>query len=424
MALADITPKLNIDIDLTQTTPRFTFQDATDYTGQSVTLADVEGNIKLVVNGSATPTYDNLNDWADSDIVGSSSGQSNEDLTRFRTQASYIPAPLVNGELVEGTYAFTYQVSDDNGTTTVVSTITYTLAYNKVTGDLDYSINLNPTAPQIKIEDKTNYVVDGVTPTISGTLTLFYPPNSTLGGSTSTPITAVSGSLTATRFNTGTQSAKLDVDLTYDLSSKATTAASATGTSNAPVFTLEVLDELIVLENDIDVESVSSICDLYCCVKSFTDKLRTAGSTSERQRLRQITGEVAIYIGQISNAYSCGKGEDINTYVEQVKDLVGCDDDCGCTSGDAPVVIEALSPAGIPSQNVLHYTGLSSPSTYTEPLLIGSTYETTGTQRRQDFSVFIGSAGQLDQLTAFDSTTGQMTFSGSVTTTFTVVRYR
>jgi hypothetical protein len=36
MALADITPKLNIDIDLTQNTPRFTFQDATDYTAQSV----------------------------------------------------------------------------------------------------------------------------------------------------------------------------------------------------------------------------------------------------------------------------------------------------------------------------------------------------------------------------------------------------
>lgn len=424
MALTDITPKLNIDIDLTQTTPRFTFQDATDYTGQSVTVGNVQGNLKLVVNGSSTATFDNLDDWSTPDIDGSDSGQTNEDLTRFRTQGSYLSAPLVNSELVEGTYAFTYQVSDDGGTTTVVSTITYTLAYNKVTGDLDYSINLNPSAPQIKVDDNTNYVVDSITPTINGTLTLFYPPNSTLGGSTSTPITAVSGSITATRFNTGTQSAKLDVDLTYDFSTKATTAASATGTSNTPVFTIEVLDELIVRENDIDVESVTSICDLYCCVKSFTDRLRTAGSTSERMRLRQLTGEVAIYLEQISNAYACGKGEDINTYVEELKDIVGCDDDCGCTSGDAPTVIEALSPAGIPSENVLHYTGLSSPATYTEPLLIGATYETTGTSRRQDFSVFIGSAGQLDQLSDFDSSTGTMTFSGSVTTTFTVVRYR
>jgi hypothetical protein len=56
MALADITPKLNIDIDLTQNTPRFTFQDATDYTAESVTIGDVEGNIKVVINGSTTPT--------------------------------------------------------------------------------------------------------------------------------------------------------------------------------------------------------------------------------------------------------------------------------------------------------------------------------------------------------------------------------
>ena len=62
MALADITPKLNIDIDLTQNTPRFTFQDATDYTADSVTIGYVQGNIKLIVNGATTPTYDNIDD--------------------------------------------------------------------------------------------------------------------------------------------------------------------------------------------------------------------------------------------------------------------------------------------------------------------------------------------------------------------------
>lgn len=514
MALVDITPTLNIDIDLTQSVPRFVIQDATDYTGQSVTLADVEGNLKIVVNGSATPLYDNIGDWTTPDIAGSSAGQSNQDLTRFRTQGSYISAPLASGDLVDGTYAFTYEVSDDNGTTIVTSTVTYEINYDKATGVIESVVDLNPLSPSLTITDETDYTVDSVTPTISRDLTLYYPPNSTLGGSTTT----TSASLSVSSFNVGVQTAKLDSDLTYDLSSKVKTAASssynligslvetadalltsiAVNTSDAtngsypsisltggtgsgavatvvisgqevtgitvvtkgsgyvigdvleinqagiggttdvrivlqaddiatynttPVFTFDVLDNILAYDNKIEVTSVTSICDLYCCVKDFLTRIESAVG-AEKNRLRSLSGQVAIYLEQISNAYACDKGEDINHYVEQLKDLAGCDDNCGCSSGDAPTVIEAIGVGGIPTQNVLHYTGLSSPTTYTEPLLIGSTYETTGNPRRQDFSVFIGLAGQLDQLTAFDSTTGKMTFSGTVTSTFSVIRYR
>ncbi len=419
MALADITPKLNIDIDLTQNTPRFTFQDATDYTTESVTVADVQGNIKLVVNGATTPTYDNLDDWATPDIDGSDSGQANEDLTRFRTQASYISAPLdTNNELVSGLYAFTYQVSDDGGITTVVTTVTYDIQYDKVTGDIDYTINLNPLSPSLKIEDTTSYAVDSVTPTNDRALTLYYPPNSALGGSTTT----TAASLSVTSFNVGIQSAKLVNNVSYDFSSKVSTTASTTATGT-PVITLDILDQITAVENKIEVESITSICDLYCCVKDFLTRLRQ-GTSTQKNALRQLAGEVAIYLEMISDAYACGKGDDINTYVAAIKDLVGCNDDCGCGSGTTPTVIQAISVGGIPVNNKFVYTGLSSPTTYTEPLLIGLTYETTGSPRRCDFDVFIGSAGQLDNLSAFDSTTGKMTFSGAVTTTFSIVRYR
>jgi hypothetical protein len=419
MALADITPKLNIDIDLTQATPRFTFQDATDYTAQSVTVADVEGNIKLVVNGSATPTYDNLDDWTTPDIDGGSVGQTNEDLTRFRTQASYISAPLdSNDELVSGLYAFTYQVSDDEGVTTVVTTVTYDIQYDKVTGDIDYTINLNPLSPSLKIEDTTSYAVDSVTPTNDRALTLYYPPNSALGGSTTT----TAASLSVTSFNVGIQSAKLVNNVSYDFSSKVSTTASTTATGT-PVITLDILDQITAVENKIEVESITSICDLYCCVKDFLTRLRQ-GTSTQKNALRQLAGEVAIYLEMISDAYACGKGDDINTYVAAIKDLVGCNDDCGCGSGTTPTVIQAISVGGIPVNNKFVYTGLSNPTTYTEPLLIGLTYDTVGSPRRNDFDVFVGSAGQLDNLSAFDSTTGKMTFSGAVTTTFSIIRYR
>ena len=515
MALADITPKLNIDIDLTQNTPRFTFQDATDYTTESVTVADVQGNIKLVVNGATTPTYDNLDDWATPDIDGSDSGQANEDLTRFRTQASYISAPLdTNNELVSGLYAFTYQVSDDSGITTAVTTVTYDIQYDKVTGDIDYTINLNPLSPSLKIEDTTSYAVDSVTPTNDRALTLYYPPNSALGGSTTT----TAASLSVTSFNVGIQSAKLVNNVSYDFSSKVSTTASTiipsvlsrvinelvssistnssdatNGTYNSitittvgspsisavadvvvsanavtgitilsstgsyqvgdvleinssgiggttdvkitltaadivnltatPIATLDILDEITAVENKIEVESITSICDLYCCVKDFLTRLRQ-GTSTQKNALRQLAGEVAIYLEMISDAYACGKGDDINTYVAAIKDLVGCNDDCGCGSGTTPTVIQAISVGGIPVNNKFVYTGIASITSYTEPLLIGLTYDTVGSPRRNDFDVFVGSAGQLDNLSAFDSTTGKMTFSGAVTTTFSIVRYR
>ena len=518
MALADITPKLNIDIDLTQSTPRFTFQDATDYTTESVTVADVQGNLKLVVNGSGTPTFDNLDDWTTPDIDGGDLGQSNEDLTRFRTLGSYLSVPLdTNDELVTGLYAFTYQVSDDGGVTTVETTITYDLQYNKVTGDIDYTINLNPLAPSLKIEDTTSYVVDSVTPTNSRALTLYFPPNSTLGGSTTT----TASSLTTTTFNVGTQTAKLINNVSYDFSSKTSTSAATTipnvlsrvvnelvssistnssdatngtyssiaittvgspsisasanvvvsanavtqitilsstgsyqvgdvleinssgigGTTDVkitltssdivnltatPIATLDILDKVTVYENDIKVESITSICDLYCCVKDFLTRLRE-GTSTQKNRLRQLTGEVSLYLEQISNAYSCGKGDDINTYVAEIKDLVGCNDDCGCGNSTTPTVIQAISLGGMPVNNVIYYENGASPvSTHPDSSLIGLTYEVSGSPRRNDFAVYLG--GVLDNLSAFDNSTGLMTFSTGTTLTassvLTIIRFR
>jgi hypothetical protein len=287
-----------------------------------------------------------------------------------------------------------------------------------VTGDIDYTINLNPLSPSLKIEDTTSYAVDSVTPTNNRALTLYYPPNSALGGSTTT----TSASLTVTSFNVGIQSAKLVNNVSYDFSAKTTVVASTTATGT-PVVTLDVLDQITAVENKIEVESITSICDLYCCVKDFLTRLRQ-GTSTQKNALRQLAGEVSIYLEMISDAYACGKGEDINTYVAAIKDLVGCNDDCGCTGSTTPTVIQAISVGGMPVNNKFVYTGLASITTYTEPLLIGLTYETSGNPRRCDFSVFVGSAGQFENLSAFDPATGTMTFSGTVTTTFSIIRYR
>ena len=139
--------------------------------------------------------------------------------------------------------------------------------------------------------------------------------------------------------------------------------------------------------------------------------------------LRQKAGEVALYLEMIGDAYACSKEEDINTYVKELKDLIGCDDNCGCTDNITPVVIEAIGLSGMPVNNAFVYA-VSNVATYTEPLLIGLTYETTGQPRRNDFLVFIGSTGVLINLVTFDTSTGTMTFSGNITGTLTIIRLR
>ena len=415
MALANITQKLNIGIDLTQLVPRFTFQDTTDYNAASVAEGNVKGNLKLIVNG-ATATYDNLGDWSTPDINGS--GQTNLNLTRFVTKGSYISVPLdASNKIIEGTYAFTYQVSDDLGvTSTVVTTVTYDIQYDKVTGAITSSVDLNPRSPSLTIVDATNYMVEAITPTNDRTLTLFYPPNSSLGGSTST----TAASLTVNQFNEGNQSATLTNTVTYDYSTKVSVLAATTAASQ--VLTLNIIDSITANRNSILVESITSICSIYCCVKAFTVQLQQATST-QRNMLRQKAGEVALYLEMIGDAYACSKEEDINTYVKELKDLIGCDDNCGCTDNITPVVIEAIGLSGMPVNNSFVYA-VSNVATYTEPLLIGLTYETTGQPRRNDFLVFIGSTGVLINLVTFDTSTGTMTFSGNITGTLTIIRLR
>ena len=415
MALANITQKLNIGIDLTQLVPRFTFQDTTDYNAASVAEGNVKGNLKLIVNG-ATATYDNLDDWSTPDINGS--GQTNLNLTRVATMGSYISVPLdASNKIIEGTYAFTYQVSDDLGvTSTVVTTVTYDIQYDKVTGAITSSVDLNPRSPSLTIVDATNYMVEAITPTNDRTLTLFYPPNSSLGGSTST----TAASLTVNQFNEGNQSATLTNTVTYDYSTKVSVLAATTAASQ--VLTLNIIDSITANRNSILVESITSICSIYCCVKAFTVQLQQATST-QRNMLRQKAGEVALYLEMIGDAYACSKEEDINTYVKELKDLIGCDDNCGCTDNITPVVIEAIGLSGMPVNNAFVYA-VSNVATYTEPLLIGLTYETTGQPRRNDFLVFIGSTGVLINLVTFDTSTGTMTFSGNITGTLTIIRLR
>ena len=423
MALADITPKLTIELDQSQTVPRFTFQDTTDYTSESVVVSSLQGNLKIVINGdTASPEYDNLDDWAAPDIDGGDSGQTNEDLTRQRSlggSQGYIPLPQnSDGSFVVGTYAFTYQVSDDSGTTTVVSTITMDLQYSKVTGSITTTVNLNPKSPSLKITDATDYVVEGITPTNDRTLTLYFPQNSSIAGSTNTS----SASLTVTTFASGIQTAKLVNNVTYDFSSKTSVSASATGTTNTPVFTINILDQIVKRDNKIEITDASNLCSVYCCVRTLQLNEMNSKSATERIEARGKLGTVASLMNLIEAAYECNKTEDINTWVNEIREVAGCDDDCGCD--DEPTIISAVTTGGVPVNNFYDGTVPALGNTITQTELAGLVYE-TGSSGQRDFDVFVD--GMYAEVSTFNTNTGVITLASAVGGTpvdYTVRRLR
>ncbi len=322
--------------------PVFTFTDQTDYDGNlvpPVTFEDVRGALKIEYG--TTSYYDNLaNLLTDPDIDCSDAGQTNGDATRANTQATAIALPTdSNGNVISGQYTFTYRVTD--GAATVTNTTVIDATFSLPSGDLTGTVDLTPTSPKITVTDVTNYVVQNVTPTGTPEITLYYPADA--GASPSVVNASI---LEVTTFYTGQQVAKLSSAKTWNYSSKVSsqTITSTTVGDSAGTFTLEIQDT-VTDRIEIDVEVNNNICSLYCCLNEFGEKLQASKSRpSEYARLLDIAGTVAFYYQSISAAYDCSKTANVNLWVEEIRALVGCSDDCACDDG-APVQISPLSGA-------------------------------------------------------------------------------
>lgn len=408
MALADITPKLTVVADMTQSTPRFTFQDKTDYTSESVTVGNVKGLLSITVNG--TSIHQNT-DWANPDIDGSSSGQTNTDLTRFRTEGNYISVPLTSSEFTNGSYKFVYTVSDDGGTTTVESEITLDLTYSKVTGEITRTLNLNPFNVYLTGEDTTDYDVDSVTPTVTRTLDLYFPQ-----GSGATNLSTSSATLTTTNVYTGVQTFDMTSDLSYDFSSKTLSGTTNDYASGNFVFTL--LDEIRVISTQV-VEDKDGVCSVYCCVKDLNSRVEAAkGNPTKHNQLVQKSSLVGMKLGLLWSAYDCNDTDStvINAIINQIKDICDCTGDCGCSEDGVPTLITSISNGLTPLNNFIVYESTNGQDSLTVPQLIGKTYTSAsgagagtnlGTPIRRDFLVY---ADQTLRNIQFTSSTGLIEF--------------
>ena len=337
MAITQGTVKLKIVMNRGAAgTPVFAFTDQSNYDDFSV----VKGALK--VEYGSTVYYDNLSNIDLSpDINGGSVGQANEALTRANTIATPVDLPVnASDEVVSGQYKFTYNVKEGAGAT-ITNIVVVDATFSSVNGNMTSVVNLTPTAPSITVTDTTNYVVQNVTPTGTPQITLYYPADAA-----ASPTVVNASQLVANAFYTGEQIAKLSSTKIWDYSNK---LVSSTFTSG--YFTL-LISDLVTDRLQINVEADNNLCAIFCCLKDFAAKILAAKSNpTTYKHYVDIAGQVAFFYNSIASAYECSKTENVNLWIEEIRNLVGCTDDCGCTDG-APILITAITEVVVPSLTV------------------------------------------------------------------------
>lgn len=323
--------------DLTPTNPEFSFLDTTNWAGQGIATSDVNGCFKIV-SPSGVTIYDNT-DFTDPncDIWVSNA------LTSQQT----IALPLNSDGTVEaGTYTITYTIYDSN--LVAYSTQINTYTYEYVAPEVCISQTVDCISPQFTSTDLTEYEVEGITPTITRTHTIYYPNGSAGQGS---PLAGIAATISTGVFYNGTETTVIESALEYVFSDG-----------------LIVLDEI---DGSKDVKvNCEYVCSIYCCVRALEQQLLSTPITTnkfEYAKLSDTFQTVMSFVGLAKLAIECGKSDDVNCYLEKIQELTNCNSDCNC-SGDEPSRVSGLG--GLINEVVVNSGG--APIVVT-PVVVGNT---------------------------------------------------
>lgn len=299
---------------------RFSVIDTTDYSSYSIPLTNVFGCL-TIVSPSGVTIYNNTTfTGVGCDIK----------VTTSTTQQSTVQLPsLGNGYPESGIYTITYTVSINDGVHS-----TYQISSDAT--DFDYTY-VKPTASitsevdccdaYFTTEDITDYVVDGITPTNTRSMTLTFPSGSGLSvitNTTSATITVGSG-----QFATGAQVTAISSVLSYTYPDGLVVIDTVTGTKNLTV-------------------DCTLACELYCCENSMYLQLQNYKGVNEvmyQSLLGTFTYIMALET-LFKKAIGCGKQTDASALATAIKTLANCTDDCQCTDG-APRLVYGLGTSNV-----------------------------------------------------------------------------
>ncbi len=332
--MADISFTLKFNLALTP--KQFQLFDTSDWAGQGIALTDVNGNFKIV--GPSGSTLHNNTDFDDADCdINIVSSLENQDV---------INLPVNGSGIVEaGDYVITYTVRNSDTDEDYVLTTTFTYDYTSPT--LVIRQNVDCISPLFTSTDGTNYVVNGISPTLDRTHDIYYPNGSAGQG---TPVEGTGTVVSTGVFYPRDQTTEITSGLTY-------------------VFA----DGLIVIDEISGNQSIAvdcaSICAIYCCIKAAWAKL-IGLQTSNYAKFLEYQPVFNTSVATLSAALfarSCGVASDISAYLGFIQDSLkctaacsGCADDMGQIMGLAGLVNNIVVQSGDAYINV-------------EPVTVGNT---------------------------------------------------
>lgn len=380
------TPSLKVTFN--QSTGYFNFEDVTDWAGQGISVADVNGNIEIIApDGSVI--YSNALTIPTA-ITGTAQGGSTTNITLAVGESSvtdyfknyYV---LATGGAGAGQSA---KISAYNGTTKVATlessvgiAFDNTTTYKFIRNDIFIEAN---TANQIPIQ---LLYVSGTTNLVQGNYTFNYTVYDT---NASQYYTSTLGYNLAFTFPTGVLTpdvspfgfyVKATDNTVYTVNSvvpslsrlltlnypntlnpiPSPVTSSGSYVQTATVYTggsygailettatwaMSSLVEIVGLIEDslaIPVEIDNNLCNLQCCLRAALtrlDQLQCNGYLNEAAILRQqlILG-VGYYLA-VQGAIMCGSGQTkVDEYVAAFKAALNCDDECTCSDDDEPTLV-------------------------------------------------------------------------------------
>lgn len=290
--------------NLVPTRPLFSFTDTADYAGQGISTANVNGSFKIV-SPSGVTVYNNT-DYSDAlcDIKVSTS----------TTNQTTIYLPLDSTNLVEvGTYTVTYTVKDITGAPVYYTKInSYDDEYVKPVIEISQDVNI---IGQVWSQtDDTDYVVEGITPTMTRVNKLTYPAG--VRGGAPAPVTTSAATLRTIVFFNGTQTSTVTTAATYVFADGLTIVDSLFGSK-----------EFLV--------DGSYYCSVACGVKAYANTMNSLKNTNPIAYQTYLTNFnlVCSYIALIRLLIECNGGSDISQYIDKINDIIG-DCNCGCDDDD------------------------------------------------------------------------------------------
>lgn len=305
MATISFSTKFNL-----ASTPKvFNFTDTSDYAGQGIALINVNGCFNIT-SPSGTVIYNNT-DFSD---VGCDIKRSSSDQNQL-----VIQLPLgTDGFPESGVYTIVYTVYDNDLETYSSVTNSYTYEYTRPLVCISQTVDC--ISPLFTSTDITNYTVNNVIPTIFETHTLSFPVGSGLSPIFgSSPVISVGFA----QFANGTQTTVIESALTYTFPDGLIVYDFVTG-----------IQEVVV--------DCTDTCAIYCCVRSIEQQMNAAMTTNvtRYEELTHLFTQIMSLVGLVSLARTCNKGADISGYLNLIKSLANCTDDCSC--GTNPSLVTGL----------------------------------------------------------------------------------